>query len=225
MNWDPFVVLWAPKIRLVLSGHWDVIKAGAQPASQPACGARYRRVLGSLRMRGLFSRHELVQVVATGALLALGACDNDEARPAPEASTSEGAPPEAAASPGEDQVVFAPGEREALEAREQAALAIESDPPAQIDEQQFYQLLAYHCGDCHLAPLYPVQEWSLYSYAFDDLHRLIEVYKVVPGAGEASRLVLRMRRGEMPPPSLGLPVMPEFAIDLISEFIDRLPPP
>jgi hypothetical protein len=108
-------------------------------------------------------------------------------------------------------------------AREQAALAIESNPPERLAEDQFYQLLAHHCGDCHLPLDFPTESNRFAD--FDNLDRMIELGKVSPGNGEASRLVLRMRLGEMPPPELPEAApMPEHAIDLIADFIDRLAP-
>jgi hypothetical protein len=56
-----------------------------------------------------------------------------------------------------------------------------------------------------------------------DLGELIQIGKVTPGAGEASRLVLRVRQGDMPPVSATGPRMPDAMIERLVDFIDSLP--
>jgi hypothetical protein len=159
-------------------------------------------------------RHQFGRSFAIGACLALAAC-----------SARDGSPGDPATARYQQQQEVAAAEASAAYRAEQAerwqaALVIENAPPELIDEEQFYQLLGYHCGDCHFPPDGPTEG----VYDFNNLDRLIETHKVIPGDAEASRVVLRMRRGDMPPPEVSqVPPMPEVAIDLIADFINRLP--
>jgi hypothetical protein len=58
----------------------------------------------------------------------------------------------------------------------------------------------------------------------NDMDRLIATGKVIPGDGEGSRLVQRVRSGEMPPVQSGGQQMPSATLDRLVEYIDSLPP-
>lgn len=109
---------------------------------------------------------------------------------------------------------------------ERAVQAIESEggePPRPLEEAEVSQLFLYYCGECHAA------EFARPSYdgmfGIEDLALMIEIGKIMPGDGEGSRLVVRMRDGRMPPPLADLPPMPEPSIERIAAFIDALPVP
>jgi hypothetical protein len=113
-------------------------------------------------------------------------------------------------------------------ALERAVQGIESEggePSRPLEESEVSQLLLYYCGDCHGAEL--ALPYSDGMYGIEDLALMIESGKILPGDGEGSRLVVRMRMGEgrMPPVNAENPPMPEPSIERIVAFIDALPVP
>ena len=81
-------------------------------------------------------------------------------------------------------------------------------------------VLQYHCGECHFPSPCGTSDCGL--QYMDDMAKLVETGKVIPGDGEASRLVLRMRRGEMPPLRSAVPPVPPASIERIARYIDVL---
>jgi hypothetical protein len=105
-------------------------------------------------------------------------------------------------------------------------LAIESeagDPPRLLAEQEVSQVLAYYCAECHARAPGPNSAidglWDI-----DDLGKMVRLGKVIPGDGEGSQLIQRVRGGEMPPSSAEGPRMPAATVDRLVEYIDSLPP-
>jgi hypothetical protein len=124
--------------------------------------------------------------------------------------------------PEEDPALVEAARAEEARAAElqQAVLAIESAAPHPLSEGQFYQLLGYYCGKCHFPSDVPSE--AVLDY-FDNLDLLISRRKVVPGDAESSLLVQRMRRDQVPPVEWEQPPVTDVAIDLVADFIDRLP--
>jgi hypothetical protein len=115
----------------------------------------------------------------------------------------------------------------ALAEQEQRVLAIESaqrQSPYSLSDDELDQLLGYYCSDCHLKTN-PEMNYSAIDGLFDldDLDKMIAIGKITPGDGEGSRLVLRVRAGEMPPAQSGQPPVPEAIVDAIVDYIDNLP--
>jgi hypothetical protein len=129
-------------------------------------------------------------------------------------------------------------ERERLRAEQEAELAKEAElaeleravqaiegevgePPRPLEESEVSQLFLYYCGECHAAKPYvgPAEDGM---YGIEDLALMIFEGRIVPGDGEGSRLVVRMRDGRMPPPLSDNPPMPEQIIERIVAFIDAL---
>lgn len=109
--------------------------------------------------------------------------------------------------------------------REQLVLSILSEPvePARVLEvSELYAVFGYYCGECHPTDPDFVRPDSWDGMYMGDLAELIQIGKITPGEGEGSRLVLRIRRGDMPPVGLA-PRMPEAMIARVVEFIDSLP--
>lgn len=111
---------------------------------------------------------------------------------------------------------------------ERAVQRIESEggePPPPLEEGEVSQLLLYYCGECHAAELALPHYDGM--FGIEDVALMIEIGKIVPGDGEGSRLVERMRmiEGRMPPLLADNPPMPEPSIERIVAFIDALPVP
>ncbi|HEU4579754.1 MAG TPA: hypothetical protein VFS67_15955 [Polyangiaceae bacterium] len=133
------------------------------------------------------------------------------------------------------------GERERGDAhvpRELAARPLPNDPPpppetyadhlaavpSGASEQETLEALLYdYCGGCHGSD-HDQRFDGAGMYYVDDIDRLIETGKIIPGAPGDSKLLLRMERGEMPPLSTGLSPAPPELIERLSQFIQGLPP-
>ena len=116
-------------------------------------------------------------------------------------------------------------EADARAEQERAVLAILSesaDPPRLFREDEVGLILVYYCGDCHGEPPHDSADGIYY---IDDIDRWAAEGKVIPGDGEGSRLVLRMREGSMPPITSDAPPMPAATVDRIADYIDSLEDP
>ena len=92
---------------------------------------------------------------------------------------------------------------------ESSVLALERESvgmTAPFSQDELMLVLQYHCGECHFPSPCGTSDCGL--QYMDDMAKLVETGKVIPGDGEASRLVLRMRRGEMPPLRSAVPPVP-----------------
>jgi hypothetical protein len=102
-----------------------------------------------------------------------------------------------------------------------------ADVPSGASEQETLEfLLDAYCGDCHGSDYDRYSDGAGMNY-IDDINRLIEASKIIPGDPAGSKLVLRMVRGDMPPVSAvaaGLPPAPRELIERLSDFIQSLPP-
>jgi hypothetical protein len=92
------------------------------------------------------------------------------------------------------------------------------------------RMLNANCGACHsmqsFAPCSDMCDDGLYAAVFEPLRlsSLMELEKITPGDADASRVLIRIRRGEMPPPRSGLPPMSEADVTWLASFIDALEP-
>lgn len=108
-------------------------------------------------------------------------------------------------------------------ARLQDALAIESDPPAVLSEDQLHQLLVdYYCGDCHFYVPCGNCEWG--GTFMNDLQEMLRARTVIPGNAAGSSLIDHMRKHRVQLPD-EIPPVSEVAIELVSDFINQLPTP
>jgi len=106
---------------------------------------------------------------------------------------------------------------------ESSVLALERESvgmTAPFSQDELMLVLQYHCGECHFPSPCGTSDCGL--QYMDDMAKLVETGKVIPGDGEASRLVLRMRRGEMPPLRSAVPPVPPASIERIARYIDVL---
>jgi mono/diheme cytochrome c family protein len=80
-------------------------------------------------------------------------------------------------------------------------------------------VLAANCGQCH-GPTPPGREGGGMDY-INDIDRLVGNSKIIPLDSAGSRVIQRMTKGEMPPPSSGLPAVTEADINTLAQFIDN----
>jgi hypothetical protein len=126
-------------------------------------------------------------------------------------------------------------EREAEEAAqraeqaelERAVQSIESspgDPPPPLEQGEVSQLFLYYCGECHATDrqLSPSHDGM---FGIEDLDIMLELGKIMPGDGEGSRVIVRIRDGSMPPPTSSVAAVPAASVGRIVAFIDGLPVP
>jgi hypothetical protein len=103
-------------------------------------------------------------------------------------------------------------------------------PIAQGEEdcelRQVERMLNASCGACHSMPnFYPCIDCPGDSWGEPlRISSLIALDKVTPGDADASRVMIRLYAGEMPPPISGLPPMSEVDVSWLGSFIDTLEP-
>jgi hypothetical protein len=115
-------------------------------------------------------------------------------------------------------------QQDAEAALERAVLAIESEtdqPPRVLEEGEVYQVLAYYCEECHYRPVGPTSAIDGF-WDIDDMDAMVRTGKVTPGDGEGSRLIQRIRSGEMPPVSAEGPLIPAATVDRLVDYINSL---
>jgi hypothetical protein len=92
--------------------------------------------------------------------------------------------------------------------------------------RQIERMLNANCGACHSMPaFYPCVD-NLCGPRGEPLRvsDLIEFGRITPGDAAASRLMIRVYAGEMPPAASGLPPMSEADVSWLAAFIDALEP-
>jgi hypothetical protein len=93
--------------------------------------------------------------------------------------------------------------------------------------RQVERMLNANCGACHSMPAFYgcvdnlCGDWYREPLRISDL---IELDKITPGDAAASRVMIRLYAGEMPPAASGLPPMPEADVSWLATFIDALEP-
>jgi len=81
-------------------------------------------------------------------------------------------------------------------------------------------VLIANCGACHGSQLTPQQAQAGLNY-IGDIDQLVVLGLITPLDSAASRVIQRMVRGEMPPPTSGLPAVTPAAIDIVAQYIDK----
>lgn len=81
-------------------------------------------------------------------------------------------------------------------------------------------VLSAYCGYCHGPALTPAQAQAGINF-IDDMDALVAAGLVVPLDSAASRIVVVMRNGSMPPPTSGYPQVTEADIQVVEAFIDN----
>ena len=99
------------------------------------------------------------------------------------------------------------------------AAAPKSDPAA-LAKAAAENVLASNCGQCHGPALTPDQAKAGMNY-INDIDQLVTTGKIVPLDSAGSRVVQRMVKGEMPPPSSGLPRVTDADIQTVASYIDN----
>jgi mono/diheme cytochrome c family protein len=90
----------------------------------------------------------------------------------------------------------------------------------ELDKASAENVLAANCGYCHGPALTPAQAQAGMNY-IDDIDALVEAGKIVPMNSAGSRVIQRMVRGEMPPPSSPYPPVTAADIDKVASYIDN----
>lgn len=90
--------------------------------------------------------------------------------------------------------------------------------------RQVERMLNANCGECHSQPRFSVPVDCVGNCGFTPIRvsDLIEIDKVTAGDAEASRVMIRIESGEMPPAFYGS--MSEADVDWLASFIDSLEP-
>jgi len=92
--------------------------------------------------------------------------------------------------------------------------------------RQIERMLNANCGACHSMPaFFPCIDCLGDSWGEPlRISDLIELEKITPGDAAASRVMIRLYAGEMPPPISGLPPMSDADVSWLASFIDTLEP-
>ncbi len=105
------------------------------------------------------------------------------------------------------------------DAPEPVTPVVETDPAA-LAKAAAENILAANCGQCHGPALSEDDALAGMNY-INDIDQLVETGKIVPLDSARSRIVQRMVRGEMPPPTSDLPRVTLADIDVVSAYIDN----
>jgi mono/diheme cytochrome c family protein len=81
-------------------------------------------------------------------------------------------------------------------------------------------VLASNCGQCHGPALTPLQASAGMNY-IQDMDKLAENGKLIPGNSAGSRIIQRMKDGSMPPLTSGKAKVSDADIDVVAQFIDN----
>jgi mono/diheme cytochrome c family protein len=94
------------------------------------------------------------------------------------------------------------------------------ETPADLARAAAANILESNCGGCHGPALTPEQAFAGMNY-IDDFDQLVENNKVQPLNSAGSRIIQRMRSGEMPPPNANQDRVSDQEIDVVASFIDE----
>ena len=92
--------------------------------------------------------------------------------------------------------------------------------PAALAKAAAENVLAANCGQCHGPALTPQQAQAGMNY-INDIDKLVQNGKIVPLDSGNSLIIQRMKRGEMPPASSGLPPVTDADIQTVAQYIDN----
>ncbi|HVZ34279.1 MAG TPA: hypothetical protein VG963_17750, partial [Polyangiaceae bacterium] len=92
--------------------------------------------------------------------------------------------------------------------------------PAALAKGAAENVLKSNCGQCHGPQLTQQAAQAGMNY-IDDIEALVQNGKIVPLNSAGSVIIQRMQKGEMPPPTAGLPPVTEADITTVAQFIDN----
>jgi mono/diheme cytochrome c family protein len=93
------------------------------------------------------------------------------------------------------------------------------DSPADLARAQAANILESNCGQCH-GPALSVDDAFAGMNYINDFDQLVENGKVQPLNSAGSRIIQRMRSGEMPPTGSGQDRVSDAEIDTVASYID-----
>lgn len=96
---------------------------------------------------------------------------------------------------------------------------VDDNSAAGLARAQAANILQSNCGQCHGPALSPEDAFAGMNY-INDFDQLVENGKVQPLNSAGSRIIQRMRSGEMPPTSSGQDRVSDAEIDTVASFID-----
>jgi mono/diheme cytochrome c family protein len=94
-----------------------------------------------------------------------------------------------------------------------------SDPGA-LAKAAAENVLKSNCGQCHGTQLTPQTAQAGMNY-INDIDQLVTNGKIIPLNSAGSPIIQRMTKGEMPPPTSGLPPVTEADINTVAQYIDN----
>jgi mono/diheme cytochrome c family protein len=93
-------------------------------------------------------------------------------------------------------------------------------PPGDLAKAQAENVLLSQCGQCHGTSL-SITEAKGGGFNFiNDIDQLVEKGYVKPLDADGSRIIQRMRKGEMPPPNQGFQPVPDSDIEVVASYIN-----
>lgn len=95
-----------------------------------------------------------------------------------------------------------------------------STDPAALAKAAAEDVLQTSCGQCHGPQLTPQTAQAGMNY-INDIDKLVANGKIVPLNSAGSLVIQRMEKGEMPPPTSGLPPVSQADITTVAQFIDN----
>jgi mono/diheme cytochrome c family protein len=93
-------------------------------------------------------------------------------------------------------------------------------PPEDLARAAAENVLLSDCGQCHGSALTQTQAQDGINF-IDDIDALVQAGLIVPMSSAASRIIVVMRDGSMPPRSSGLPPVVDWDIDVVASYIDN----
>jgi len=81
-------------------------------------------------------------------------------------------------------------------------------------------ILQSNCGGCHGSQLTPATARAGMNY-IDNIDQLVANQKIIPLNAAGSRVIERMRNGQMPPADSGLPKVSDQEINIVADYIDN----
>jgi len=96
---------------------------------------------------------------------------------------------------------------------------VKPSDPAALAKAAAENVLLSQCGQCHGTAL-SVDEAKGGGFNYiNDIDKLVASGKIIPLDPEGSRIIQRMRAGEMPPPNQGFSPVPDSDIEVVASYI------
>ncbi|HVZ31411.1 MAG TPA: hypothetical protein VG963_03245 [Polyangiaceae bacterium] len=163
-------------------------------------------------------------LLAGSCLLALlaSACSGSVTDPNAESSTNSAAPVPAPPPPGggetcADNPLLAGCATAPVDDTPTAGPATDA---ASLAKAAAENVLDSNCGQCHGPALTTDQAQAGMNY-INDIDQLVATGKIVPLDSANSLIIQRMQKGEMPPPTSGLPPVSDSDINTVASYIDN----